>query len=625
MCGISGFNFEDKDLIKKMCDSLETRGPDDAGYYTDKFVSLGHRRLSIIDLSKKGKQPIFNEDKTICVVFNGEIYNYLDIKDELEKRGHTFSTNTDTEVIVHAYEEYKEDCVKLFRGMFAFCLYARIEKKLFIARDRTGKKPLYYTDNVDRFIFASELKAILSDDEFKKEIDLESLHHYLTYGYVPTPLTILKGIKKLPPGHYLIYKDKEITINKYWDVIFNEIRSDENYYASRLFEILKDSVKARLISDVPLGALLSGGIDSSVVVALMSKLTDDVKTFSIGFSEKDFDELKYSKIVSEKFNTIHKEFNVNVNLIKDIPKIVYQLDEPFVDPSALPTYYVCNLARKHVKVVLSGDGGDELFAGYTRYNEWDQDKVIKYYKVVPSFLRNSLSKVSNSFYEKTENPFFRKAKKIGDLSNLKKEERWVSKLNLFNEEEKNELYKNKPDVPNSFSVLNYHFKNCNSKVFLNKMLYADMKTFLLDDGLVKVDRMSMLNSLEVRNPFLDTYVIDLASGIPAYLKIKNGMNKYILKKAFSDLLPKEILERGKQGFDVPIKHWIKDELRDLINAELINDIKHRNFFNSNYVKKIIEEHNSDRRDNSRRIWSLLMLELWNKIYIDKINAKKIKL
>jgi len=625
MCGISGFNFEDKDLIKKMCDSLETRGPDDAGYYTDKFVSLGHRRLSIIDLSKKGKQPIFNEDKTICVVFNGEIYNYLDIKDELEKRGHTFSTNTDTEVIVHAYEEYKEDCVKLFRGMFAFCLYDRNERKLFIARDRTGKKPLYYTDDAERFIFASELKAILSDEEFKKEIDLESLHHYLTYGYVPTPLTILKGIKKLPPGHYLIYKDNEINVQKYWDVIFNEIKSDENYYASRLFEILKDSVKARLVSDVPLGALLSGGIDSSVVVALMSKLTDDVKTFSIGFSEKDFDELKYSKIVSDKFNTTHKEFNVNVNLIKDIPKIVYQLDEPFVDPSALPTYYVCNLARKHVKVVLSGDGGDELFAGYTRYYDWDQDKVIKYYKVLPAFLRNSLSKVSNSFYEKTENPFFRKAKKIGDLSNLKKEERWVSKLNLFNEEEKNKLYLNKPDVPNSFSVLNYHFKNCNSKVFLNKMLYADMKTFLLDDGLAKVDRMSMFNSLEVRCPFLDNYVVELATSIPSYLKIKNNTSKYILKKAFNNVLPKEILERKKQGFDVPIKHWIKNELKDLINTDLISDIEKRNYFNSNYVKKIIEEHNSDKRDNSRRIWALLMFELWNKVYMDNIKLNKIKI
>src|SRR3989344_8938990 len=287
MCGISGFNFEDKDLIKKMCDSLETRGPDDAGYYTDKFVSLGHRRLSIIDLSKKGKQPIFNEDKTIWVVFNGEIYNFLDIKDELEKRGHNFYTNTDTEVIVHAYEEYKEDCVKLFRGMFAFCVYDLNERKLFLARDRIGKKPLYYTNDIERFLFASELKAILCDEEFKKEINLEALHHYLTFGYIPTPLSILHGIKKLEPGHYLVFKDKEISIEKYWDVSFNEIRSDENYFASRLFETLKDSVKSRLISDVPLGALLSGGIDSSIIVGLMSKLNNNVKTFSIGFNEKD--------------------------------------------------------------------------------------------------------------------------------------------------------------------------------------------------------------------------------------------------------------------------------------------------------------------------------------------------
>ena len=624
MCGIAGFNFEDKDLVKKMCDSIWHRGPDDFGYYSDKFCTIGNRRLSIIDL-KNGKQPIHNEDKTIWVVFNGEIYNFLDIKDELEKRGHNFYTNTDTEIIAHAYQEYKEDCVKLFRGMFAFCVYDLNEKKLFLARDRTGKKPLYYVDNNEKFLFASELKALLCDEELKREINLEAVHHYLTFGYVPTPLTILNGIKKLEPGHYLIFKGNTITIEKYWDINFNEIKSSEEYFASRIHEILKDSVKIRLIADVPIGAFLSGGIDSSIVVGLMSKLTDNVKTFSIGFDEKDFDELKYAKIASEKFNTQHKEFNVNVNLIKDIPFIMNQFDEPFVDPSALPTYYLCKLTREHVKVALSGDGGDEIFAGYTRYNPWDQDKVVNFYKFMPSFLKTGFSKISGLTYNKTGNNFFRKFKKINDLSSMNKEERWMSKLNLFNEEEKRDLYVETPNVPGSFNVLNYHFKNCNSKNFLNKMLYADMKTFLLDDGLVKADRMSMLNSLEVRNPFLDTYVIDLASGIPAYLKIKNGMNKYILKKAFSDLLPKEILERGKQGFDVPIKHWIKDELRDLINAELINDIKHRNFFNSNYVKKIIEEHNSDRRDNSRRIWSLLMLELWNKIYIDKINAKKIKL
>ncbi len=624
MCGIAGFNFEDKELIRKMCDSMEYRGPDDSGYYTDKNVSLGNRRLSIIDLST-GKQPIHNQDKTIWVVFNGEIYNFMDIKDELEKRGHNFYTNTDTEVIVHAYQEYKEDCVKLFRGMFAFCLYDINEKKLFLARDRTGKKPLYYKDDAERFLFASELKALLCDEELKKEINPEAVHHYLTFGYVPTPLTILKGIKKLEPGHYLVLKNKEITIEKYWDLNFNELKSSEGYFANRVYEILKDSVKLRLISDVPLGALLSGGIDSSIIVGLMSKLTDNVKTFSIGFSEKDFDELKYAKILSEKFNTDHKEFNVNVNLVKDLPLIAKQLDEPFVDPSALSTYYLCNLARKHVKVVLSGDGGDEIFAGYTRYNSaWEQDKIVKFYKVMPSFLRAGFSKASGLLYDKTENNFFRKFKKINDLSNLNKEERWMSKLNLFNEEEKKELYNEAPNVPNSFTVLKYHFTKCNSN-FLNKQLYADVKTFLLDDGLAKVDRMSMINSLEVRCPFLDTYVIDMASNIPSYLKIKNNENKYILKKAFSDLLPKEILERKKQGFDVPIKHWIKNELKDLINTDLINDIKQRGNFKISYIKKIIDEHNSDRRDNSRRIWSLLMLELWNKIYIDNIDVKKIKL
>ena len=312
-------------------------------------------------------------------------------------------------------------------------------------------------------------------------------------------------------------------------------------------------------------------------------------------------------------------------MINDIPLIVKQLDEPFADPSVLPTFYLCQLARKHVKVVLSGDGGDELFAGYTRYNAWSQDKAAGVYRIVPGFVKKGLSKASGMIYEKTENNFFRKFKKINDLSSLSKEERWMSKLNLFNEEEKKELYINKTELPNSFNVINHHFRNSNSNNFLSKMTYADVKTFLVDDCLVKVDRMSMLNSLEVRCPFLDTYVIDLASSIPTYLKIKNNTNKYILKKAFSNLLPKEILERGKQGFDVPIKHWIKDELKNLINSSLINDIKQRNYFDSIYANKIIDEHLSDRRDNSRRIWALLMLELWNKIYIDNTEINKIKL
>jgi len=624
MCGIAGFNFEDKDLVKEMCNRISHRGPDDSGFYTDKNISIGNRRLSIIDL-KKGKQPIHNEDETIWVVFNGEIYNFKDLRDELEKFGHTFYTDSDTEVLVHAYEQYKEDFIKLLRGMFAFCIYDSNENRIIIGRDRAGKKPLYYTDNAERFLFCSELKGILCDEELKKEINLEAVHHYLTYGYVPTPLSILKGIKKLEPGHYLVLENKSIRIEKYWDINYNEVKGTEDYFRKRIYEILKDSVNSRLISDVPLGALLSGGIDSSAIVGLMSQLTDKVKTFSVGFNEKDFDELKYARIISEKFNTDHKEFIVNSNLTKDIPMVAWHLDEPFVDPSALPTYYVSKLARQHVKVVLSGDGGDELFAGYTRYESWSQDKAVKYFSLVPEPLMKFGGYISGMAYFKTGNPVYRKAKKISELSSLNKEEQWMSKLNLFNEDEKKELYINKQELTNSYKVIDFHFKNCNSGNILNRKLYADFKTFLLDDGLHKVDRMSSAVSLEVRSPFLDHYVIDFASSIPASLKMKNGIKKYILKKAFSDMLPKEILEREKQGFDVPIKHWIKDELKELINTNLINDIKSRSYFNSEYVKKIINEHNDDKRDNSRRVWALLMLELWNKIYIDGLDYKKIKL
>ena len=440
MCGITGIlNFNgsvvDKLLLRRMTDVLSYRGPDGEGFYVDKNVGLGHRRLAIIDLSDAGKQPMCNHDGTIWITFNGEIYNFQELRRDLEGRGYRFSSSTDTEVIIHAYEEYGVDCVGFLRGMFSFAVWDVNKKQLFLVRDRVGKKPLvYYKDN-DRFVFASEIKAIIEDKTIKREVSQEALSNYLGYGYVPAPLTIFKNIYKLLPGHCMIVDNKgNITIKQYWDLQFKETNFSEDYYCKKTLELLEESTKIRMFSDVPLGAFLSGGVDSSAVVAMMAKNSEQpIKTFSIGFEEQEFNELPYARIIAEKFNTDHKEFIVKPDAIKILPKLVWYYDEPFADSSALPSYYLAQLTKKHVTVSLNGDGGDENYAGYDRIKAMN---VLKIYKKVPKFAR----RIINYSVEKLpEKRIIKSAKRFTNASNYDVNDSYYSFLNMFSDREKDAL------------------------------------------------------------------------------------------------------------------------------------------------------------------------------------------
>lgn len=617
MCGICGLGFEDKTLIKKINNALIHRGPDSSGYYIDKNISLGVRRLKIIDL-ETGDQPIYNEDKTIVTVYNGEIYNFKDLRTRLEKLKHKFYTNTDTEIIVHLYEEYREDFPKYLDGMFAIALYDIKEKKLILARDRLGIKPLYYTNEGD-FCFASELKAILKYEKIKKEIDKNAFHHYLSFGYIPEPYSIIKSVKKLKPAHILIYKNNKITLKQYWDVRYSEIQNkSEEHFKLELLNKLKNAVSSHLFSDVPLGAFLSGGIDSSSVVALMSQvMKDKVKTFSIGFAEQEYDELKYAKLVAEKFNTEHKEFIVTPDVLSVIGEIIWHLDEPYSDPGAFPVYYVAKMARKYVTVALAGEGGDEIFGGYPRYYVWNQDKIVNYYKNLPSTFKSMATKLANFTSEDTQ----RKIEKLNRLSKTNDSEIWFNtKITIFDEEEKSNLYKYKKSE-NSYKIIENYYKSNNALSVLNKKLYVDTKTYLVDNNLHKVDRMSMLHSLEVRVPILDNNFFEFVASIPSNLKTNKNDSKYLFKKAMKDILPKEVLYRKKKGLALPLKYWLKKELYD--SASIILDKSE--IFNKNYVNRLLNEHKLNIRNNDRRIWTLVSYELWNKIFIDGINHKKINI
>jgi asparagine synthase (glutamine-hydrolysing) len=625
MCGIAGFisdkdeSFEEKSKkLHAMCEIMQHRGPDENGTLIRDKVALGMQRLAIIDL-KGGSQPIFNEDNSLAIIFNGEIYNYRELKTELEKRNHKFKTNSDTETILHAYEEFGIDCVKHLRGMFAFAIYDFSQQSLFLARDRVGKKPLFYTLTPEgKFIFASELKSLLQHDEVKREIDPIALDSYLTFSYIPEEFCIFKNVKKLPPGSLLIYRNGVVRTSSYWDFNYDEnyqIR-DEREYVELLRCKIKDAVKVRLISEVPLGAFLSGGIDSSTIVAAMSSLLDrPVKTFSIGFNEDTFNELKFARITAERFQTEHHEFIVTPDLVKIADKLVWHFDEPFADSSALPTYMVSKMARDHVTVVLSGDGGDELFAGYTRY-----PGILQKFKVarnLPSQLKKTLRFVSEKLPHSAIGKYY--------LYNFSLDliQAYVDSVSHFNTPRKLSLYSGDfiETLGNDFGRPEQFYANIanrvNSKNPLDKLLYLDSKTYLPSDILVKVDRMSMATSLEARAPLLDQELIEFVQKIPPEFKLKDDQTKYILKKAMHGILPDEILFRSKQGFGMPINQWINMQLRDRIH-EVLTDRKtiERGYFNSHYIRTLLKEHETNRRDHSSALWILWMLELWHRQFID---------
>lgn len=625
MCGIIGicdFNNKDidKNLVREMTRLIEYRGPNGDGIYIDNHIGLGHRRLSIIDLSQNGKQPMSNEDGTIWVTFNGEIYDYQNLRDDLEKKGHRFKSDTDTETLVHAYEEYGENFIVKLRGMFAFAIWDNTKKELLIARDRTGQKPVFYYYKDKKMIFTSELKTIFCDKTVLKNVNKEAISHYLTLGYVPAPLTIFQDMYKLKPGHYLKFNKDGLTLRQYWDLDFAISNKSLDYYIKKTKEHLDEAVRIRLRSDVPLGAFLSGGIDSSAIVAYMTKNMDrPVDTFSIGFEEDEFDETSYAKIIAKKFDTNHREFIVKQEMADIIPKLVWHYNEPYADSSSIPTYFLSKMTRKYATVALNGDAGDENFAGYDRYAG---DNVLKYYGKIPSIMRRPFESVVNRLKEpqKSKHPL-RMTKRIIEANKQNPLDRYVMFISYFNKEIKSKLIKN-------HEILNFDTVKFMGKYFekptglLNKKLYLDIKTYLPDDLLTKVDIASMANSLECRSPFLDHKFMEFNATIPERYKLNGFSKKYILKKALSGTIPKEILYRKKMGFGLPIGSWLRNDLRDMSELFLGKDLSKRGYFKTEKIENMLNEHRSRKKDHSQRLWNLLCLEMWHKIYIDNDPTKK---
>ncbi|MDD5132684.1 MAG: asparagine synthase (glutamine-hydrolyzing) [bacterium] len=628
MCGICGiYNFSSPgpvlpENIEKMCQALVHRGPDDRGSHISGPIGLGHRRLSIIDL-QTGQQPIYNEDKSVVVIFNGEIYNFPELRQQLSAKGHCFYTQTDTEVVAHLYEEYGRDCVKHLRGMFAFAVWDEKNRKLLLARDRVGKKPLVYAIRNGALVFASELKALLAWPGFQPGIDPEAIHYFITYQYVPSPLTIFKEIRKLPPASILeCSADGKIEIYRYWDLDFRpKIKVNETEAAELVREKLTAAVKMRLLSDVPLGAFLSGGLDSSIIVGLMSCLSSQpVKTFSIGFEEDDFSEIGYACLVAKHFKTQHQEFIVKPNTIEILPKLVWHYNEPFGDSSALPSYYVARETKRFVTVALNGDGGDENFAGYLRYRANMLAARLDFLK--PLLANSALQKVIGSLpHREHQKNRLRAFKRFALALGETPARRNIAWHCIFDQQYQSQLYsdsfKQTVAATDSYQYLTAVFNQARAGNFLEQLLYTDIMTYLPEDLLVKMDIACMANSLEARSPFLDHEFMELAASLPAQMKLKGQQSKYILKKAFAPILPPEILKRGKMGFGVPIEKWFRRELKDYVRDILLSQrSSQRGYFRREFVEKLIQQHAAGKMNHGYRLWSLLNLELWHRIFID---------
>ena len=622
MCGITGKLTYDaepisRELLESMTHAVSHRGPDSAGYYLGDGIGLGHRRLSIIDLAT-GDQPLSNEDGTVWVVFNGEIYNFADVRQQLEQAGHRFRTRSDTEVIVHGYEQWGADCVERFRGMFAFAVWDAAARRLLLARDRLGVKPLYYAETANGLIFASEIKAILQDPSVSRAWRTDALDAYLTLEYIPGPATIYRQIQKLPPAHVAIVERGRMQVRQYWDLQFtgdSEVEREAEYL-ERLDALLRESISMRLISDVPLGAFLSGGIDSSLVAAYMTETSDaPVVTTSVGFAEQAFDELAHARVVAEHFGCEHHEVVANPDVRDILPRLAWHLDEPFADPSAVPTYYVSEAARRRVTVALSGDGGDELWAGYGRH------RVEHWETRVRGWLGPVLSRaagLAGSFLPHA----VKGARALGHLT-LPPDEAYARKhaYGIFEGPTKRGLYSHdlraETRDADPYATFRAAYAACSSRDPLDRAMYVDVKTYLVDDILMKVDKMSMAVSLETREPLLDHRLLEFAATVPTSLKLRHGTSKYLLRRALQNRVPRSILERGKQGFEPPTGEWLSGPLAEMTDALLFDGrLRNRGLFAPTAVATMWNEHRNGRRDHRERLWALVMLELWFREFID---------
>ncbi|MFY9621668.1 MAG: asparagine synthase (glutamine-hydrolyzing) [Pyrinomonadaceae bacterium] len=621
MCGIAGIVRADsapidRPLLERMNEAIRHRGPDEDGFYFCDGAGLAMRRLAIIDL-KSGQQPIHNRDRTKWLIFNGEIYNYRELREQLEKLGHVFYTNSDTEAVIAAYDQYGTDCPKHLRGMFAFAIWDEREQSLFLARDRVGKKPLLYAATPGQLIFASEFSALVLHPDVSRDVDFEAIHHYLSFICVPAPLTAYRAIRKLEAGHWLLWRRGEIKIERYWQLDFsNKLSISEAEAGERAIELLREAVRIRLMSEVPLGAFLSGGIDSSAVVALMAQeSSEQVKTFSIGFEEQDFSELHHARRLAEHVGADHHEFVVRPDAMEILPTLVEHYGEPFADSSAIPSYYVSRETRRYVTVALNGDGGDECFAGYERHAAMN---LAQSYAALPSAVRSSVSGLVNAL------PGFatqRKAKRFvaaAALSPIERYLRWISafdesaKLNLYSDSFRNETAKF-----SSAGIIAPWFAKANGAGIVDAALLTDTMTYLPNDLLVKMDIASMSVSLEARSPFLDHTLMEFAASLPEKMKLRRLTTKYLLKRVLTQLVPAENLTRKKMGFGVPIGYWFRGAMQPFLRETLLSDkALVRGLFQPERVRRMVDEHTENKVDHSHRLWSLLMLELWFQRFID---------
>jgi asparagine synthase (glutamine-hydrolysing) len=627
MCGIAGVLHFDRHhtvdplLLGRMGAAIGHRGPDDAGVYHEGPVGLVSRRLAIIDLSANGHQPMSTANGRYWITYNGEIYNYQALRDVLARGGATFRSASDTEVILHLYEREGAACLRHLRGMFALAIWDTRDRTLFVARDRLGKKPLHYYVDHERFVFASEPKAITEDPAVPAEADLESIYEYLSFGYVPSPRSAFKGFHKLPPAHWLLVKDGELRVERYWRLPYGpKLEGTEAELADRLLAELREAVRLRMIADVPVGAFLSGGIDSSAVVALMSEASSrPVRTFSIGFEEDAYNELPFARLVAERYRTDHHEFVVKPDAVDVLPELVWHYNEPYADSSAVPTYYLSKLTRQHVTVALNGDAGDENFAGYDRYLA---TVLARRYDHVPAPLRRLLGAVAGRL-PRMGGPrsLPRRVQRFAETAGAAPHRRYGRWVGLFDDAEKTTLCT--PELaraaarPDSLARLLDAYAATETDDVVDATLGMDVATYLLDDLLVKVDIASMANSLEARSPMVDHVFMEFAAALPSSLKLRGRTKKYLLKRAVAPLLPAAVVDRPKQGFGVPLDAWFRHELKDLAHDTLLGPrARARGLLEPAAVRRLLDEHVSGRRTWDRQLWGLLFLELWFQRFID---------
>ncbi len=619
MCGIAGFNWADRELGSRMIDSILHRGPDQQGVTVVGNVTLGAVRLSIIDLSPHGSQPMRTEDGRYSIVYNGETYNFREVRRHLEARGHVFKSGTDTEVVLRAYVEHGPRCLEHLRGMFAFAIYDSERRELFLARDRVGIKPLYYRQENGKFAFASEIKALLEDPSLRRDVDPQAFYDYLGWEFVPAPRTMFRGIQKLPAGHYLIARDNgEIEVRRYWDLTFEREEHSPSFYRQRLVELLDDAVRRHLVSDVPLGVFLSGGLDSSAVVAFMRRhVRDRLRAFTLAYDDPTFSELEHARLVARAFGAEHHVLRVEPISVELLEQSIWHLDEPMTDLSAIPFMLICREARRQVTVCLSGEGGDEVFVGYDRFRASRFDAQV--YRRLPAALRGVISNFAARLPDQPQKKgalnIIKRFVDGSDLSPAGEHLRWQyflparERAALFRPEFLAEI------ETDPFTHLRRHLAGRDRSSRLSRELYLDFHWLMPDSVLMKVDKMSMASSLEVRVPLLDQAVVEFAATVPDHLKFRGLTTKALFRKALRGILPDATVRRGKQGYSLPIKNWLREELRPYMTTLLNESPLLREHLNLEHVNRLIDEHVARTHNHNHLLWGLLNLASWHKLFV----------